>query len=61
MTQNMNFTNTCTSEEAQKRARLDVEKFRFLCRLSRLAPYHQAHALFNGAGGALQAGVRRKP
>lgn len=43
------------------RARLDAGKFRFLCRLSRLAPGHQAHALFNGAGGALQSGTRRKP
>lgn len=35
------------------RARLDVKRFRFLCRLSRLASSHKAYALFDGQGGAL--------
>lgn len=42
-------------------SRLDVSRFRFLCRLARLAPDHRASALFNGQGGALQSGTRRKP
>lgn len=35
------------------RARLSVNRFRFLCRLSRLAAKHPAYALFDGQGGAL--------
>ena len=35
------------------RATLSVNRFRFLCRLSRLARKHPAYALFDGAGGVL--------
>lgn len=41
-------------------ARLSVGRFRFLCRLSRLAPDHRAHCVFNADGGALLAGLSRK-
>lgn len=41
-------------------ARLDAGRFRFLCRLARLAPAHRAHCVFNAEGGALLAGLRRK-
>lgn len=35
------------------RASLSVKRFRFLCRLSRLAAKHAAYALFDGQGGVL--------
>lgn len=35
------------------RATLSVKRFRFLCRLSRLAAKHPAYALFDGQGGVL--------
>ncbi len=41
-------------------ARLSVGRFRFLCRLARLAPDHRAHCVFNAEGGALLAGLSRK-
>ena len=41
-------------------ARLTVGRFRFLCRLARLAPDHRAHCVFNAEGGALLAGLSRK-
>lgn len=42
-------------------ARLTVGRFRFLCRLSRLAPGHRAHCVFSTDGGAILAGLSRKP
>jgi hypothetical protein len=42
-------------------ARLRVGHFRFLCRLSRLAPGHRAHCVFSTDGGAILAGLSRKP
>ena len=42
-------------------ARLSVGRFRFLCRLARLSPDHRCHAVFNADGGALLAGLSRKP
>lgn len=41
-------------------ARLRVVHFRFLCRLSRLAPDHRCHARFSRDGGSLCAGLSLK-
>lgn len=42
-------------------ARLRVGHFRFMCRLARLAPDHRSHCVFSSDGGAILAGLSRKP